>query len=105
MLSKIFNRGTANQNQGHWLTGHTTEECKSKYYILLKSSNGESDVKCCLLMRHGLGSNMPFGKGQKSDHEMEIHAHMKTPNTKMLLHVSILKLSFPLQNQYRREVT
>jgi hypothetical protein len=54
-LSKILKRGSANQNLGCWLKGHTTEECKSKYCILLKrSSNGERNVKCCLLMRYGL---------------------------------------------------
>jgi hypothetical protein len=96
MLSKIFNRDSANQNLGHWLTGLTVRECKSKYCILLKrSSNGESDVKCCLLKRHGLGGNMSFRKGQQSDQEMEIHAHMKTPNTKMLLHISNIKAFLP----------
>jgi len=77
------------------LTGHTIEECKSKYCILLKSSNGESDVKCYLLMRHGLGGNMPFRKGQKNDHEMEIHTHIKMPNIKMLLHISNIKAFLP----------
>jgi hypothetical protein len=95
MLSKIFNRSSAIQNQGDWLTGHTIEECKSKYCILLKSSNGDSDVKCCLLMRHGLGGNMPFRNGQKRDQKMEIHAHMKIPNTKMLLCISNIKAFLP----------
>jgi hypothetical protein len=39
--------------------------------------------------------NMKFRKGQQSDHEMEIHAHMKTPNTKMLLCISNIKAFLP----------
>jgi len=39
--------------------------------------------------------NMKFRKGQQSDHEMEIHAHMKTPNIKMLPHISNIKAFLP----------
>jgi len=38
---------------------------------------------------------MSFRKGQQSDQEMEIHAHMKTPNTKMLLRISNIKAFLP----------
>jgi len=38
--------------------------------------------------------NMKF-IGQHSDHEMEIHIHMKTPNTKMLLRISNIKAFLP----------